>query len=73
MMTNLIGRAMCAVGLHSVISREKWTPSIPAKVVTEFERTHTCARCEKVTLHVHYRWNGEEMVDVVTPSPDVNG
>lgn len=68
MVANLIGRAACAIGLHSVVRREKWTPSIAAEIVTEFEQTHTCKRCAKVLGRVHWRWNGEEMVDVVTPN-----
>ena len=68
MVANLIGRAACAIGLHSAVRREKWTPSMFAEVVTEFERTHTCARCSKVLHHVHYRWDGKEMVDVLTPN-----
>lgn len=67
MVANLIGRAACAIGMHSAVMRDKWTPSIAAPVVTEFEQTHTCKRCAKVLHHVHLRWNGEEMVDVVTP------
>ena len=68
MTTSLIGRAACAIKLHSAAMVEKWTPNITAKVVTEFEQTHTCKRCAKVLHHVHLRWNGEEMVNVVTPN-----
>lgn len=68
MTTSLIGRAACAIGLHAAVSCDKWTPSIAAKVVTEFEQTHTCKRCAKVLHRVHLRWNGEDMVDVVTPN-----
>lgn len=63
--TNLISRAACAIGLHAVVRRDKWTPSIFAEVVKEFEQTHTCKRCTKVLHHVHLRWDGKEMIDVV--------
>jgi|GEM_PF-3420417 len=64
----LIGKAACSVGLHNVVRRDKWTPSIFATVVTEFEQTHRCVRCGKVLGHVHLRWDGVDMVDVVTPN-----
>lgn len=71
MVVYLIGRAACAIGLHSAVRRDKWTPSIAAEVVTEFEQTHTCRRCAKVLGHVRLRWNGEDMIDVVE-SNEVN-
>ena len=64
----LFGRALCAMGLHSAAIRDRWTPSMFACVVTDFEQTHTCVRCGKVLRHLQLRWNGEEMVDVVTPN-----
>ncbi len=73
MVATLIGRAACAIGLHSVVMREKWTPSIAAKIVTEFEQAHTCKRCAKVLGRVHWRWNGKDMVDVVTPNAELRG
>lgn len=54
----------CAIGLHSVVRQDKWTPSMFSAVVTEFEQTHTCRRCQKVLHHAHLRWDGREMVDV---------
>lgn len=50
---SLFRRIACAIGLHKVVRRDKWTPSIFADVVKEFEQTHACAHCSKV-LH-HYR------------------
>jgi len=35
--SSLIGKAACLIGLHDVVRRDRWTPSIYAPVVTEFE------------------------------------
>ena len=59
-----IDEIACAIGLHSAVRREKWTRSIGAYVVTEFEQTHACKRCQQVLHHVHWRWDGKEVVDV---------
>ena len=67
MTTNLIGRIACAIGLHSMVRRDIWKPSIYARPVTEFEQTHICDRCGKMLHHIHIRWNGEEMINVVKP------
>lgn len=61
-------RILCAIGLHSVGRMEKWTPGISAKVVTEFEQTLYCKRCEKVLMRTHWRWDGKDMVDVLPMS-----
>jgi len=58
----MIEKLLCALGIHSLERQDKWTPSIAAKIVTEFEQTHTCRRCGNVTQHVHLLWNGEDMV-----------
>ena len=68
----LFGRALCTIGLHSAARRDKWTPCMFACVVTDFEQTHTCNRCKKVLSHTHLRWDGKEMVDVVTPNVEAN-
>ena len=60
----MIGKLMCKLGLHSTSYEDKWTPSITAKVVTDFEQTHTCRRCKKITAHTHIRWNGSEFREV---------
>jgi hypothetical protein len=63
-LSRVIRRAACAVGLHKHITHDKWTPSIAAKIVTDFERKQTCARCGVVLRNIHWHWNGQEMVDV---------
>jgi hypothetical protein len=61
---NLINRIACLIGLHAGIRRDKWTPSIGAEIVTDFEQTHTCLHCRKVLHHLHLRWDGKEMINV---------
>jgi hypothetical protein len=55
---------LCAMGLHNKVQVDKWTPSITAVVVNEFEQIHKCIRCGKVLHHVHLRWDGVDMVPV---------
>lgn len=62
--TSLIGRAACAIGIHAPVRREKWTPSISAEIVTEFEQTHFCRSCGKTLHHERLKWDGENMVPV---------
>lgn len=59
-----ISRVMCALGIHDAKHTDKWTPSIEANIVTEFEQTHICRRCGKILHHTLLRWNGKEMIDV---------
>lgn len=61
---------LCAIGLHKRVQTDKWTPSIAAKVVTEFEHTNKCDRCGKVLHHAHLRWDGKDMVKVNANNPD---
>lgn len=60
----MLGNLLCRMGFHRLARHEKWTPSILAPIVTEFEQKLTCTRCGKVTHHVHFKWDGKEMVKV---------
>lgn len=63
-MNNFLGTLACRFGLHSIRITNKWIPSIMAEIVTDFEQTHKCRRCEKVISHIHWQWDGKDMVDV---------
>ena len=65
----MIEKLLCALGFHSITHREKVTRDIRGEIMTEYEHTHFCKRCGKVVLHIHLRWNGEDMIDV---SPNSN-
>lgn len=54
-------RFLCLVGWHRWVILDKWTPSITADVVTEFEQKVVCACCGKVKFHVRLVWDGQEM------------
>ncbi len=54
----------CAIGFHSGMMADKWTPNIYAEVVTEFEQVHWCRRCGKIMARTHLQWDGQNMVDV---------
>ena len=60
----MLNKLLCALGFHLIVRQDKWTPSIMANIVTEFEQKHTCSRCKKVVHHIHLHWNGKDMIKV---------
>ena len=62
-MVDLSKKVLCFLGFHKTKKTTKWTPSIDAPVVTEFEQSLSCVRCGKLIWHTHFRWDGDEMVD----------
>lgn len=60
----LLRKLLCLIGLHSGVFKQRFYPSIAARIVTEYEATLTCRHCDKRIKHVHWVWNGEEMADV---------
>ena len=56
-------KLLCTLGFHLVARKDTWTPSISAKIVTEFEQKFTCTKCKKIVHHTHLRWNGDEMIE----------
>lgn len=63
-MSNLL----CSMGIHDVSHSDKWTPSIDADIVTEYEYTAKCRRCGKLLDHSHLKWDGQEMVETAKES-----
>jgi hypothetical protein len=63
---SLFGRLLCGIGIHSNVNATKWTPSITARIVEEFEQKVACRYCGKVALHTHLRWDGNEMIDLTS-------
>lgn len=61
---NLFRKLLCRLGFHKRVWSEKWTPSMGAQIVTEYEHKEFCFYCRKQLSHIHWKWNGEEMEDV---------
>ena len=56
---------LCAIGFHKIFMKEKWIPNISDPIITDFIQIHSCQRCGKIISNIHWRWDGEQMVDVL--------